>query len=174
MTISKDFWLQLTTPLFADSLVSLTLEGEYGQDTVENFLQLFPNLHRLRVCAIFSEPIFSVSDLICEYSLMCIRRPLKPLNSSLCILEAYGVRLFSDCDDLDFTPKRLRLMAPELYHYRGILVGLLYRLPALDTLRVGAPSVDGVNEDIDAIVATNVCPEHINRLQRLRIRPLDY
>ncbi|KAJ2826758.1 hypothetical protein GGI24_002824, partial [Coemansia furcata] len=59
--------LQFTAPPFADSLDSLTLEGECGQHDVEHFLQLFPNLRELNVCAIFSNPIHTVPEVVEEY-----------------------------------------------------------------------------------------------------------
>ncbi|KAJ2897410.1 hypothetical protein GGI21_004946, partial [Coemansia aciculifera] len=50
--------LQRTMPLsFADSLISLTLEGKYDQQDVEHLLPKFPNLRILNICASVSKPI---------------------------------------------------------------------------------------------------------------------
>ncbi|KAJ2839061.1 hypothetical protein FBU31_000778 [Coemansia sp. 'formosensis'] len=174
LAIKRNWQLQLKDPPFADSLVSLTLEGEYGQSYVECLLQLFRNLCTFSVCAIFSEPIFSVSELVDKYRCANGCQSLTPLNSSLRALDVYGKRYFSGYYDQNSAPGSMRLMASELHHYRSMLVSLACRLPALDMLRVGAQSVDGVNESICALVDTNVGLGYINRLQRLRVRPLDY
>ncbi|KAJ2880685.1 hypothetical protein H4R27_004571, partial [Coemansia aciculifera] len=173
MNLGRDTQLLFTAPSFADSLTSLTLEGEYSQHDVEHLLQLFPNLRTLDVCAIVSEPIFTVPDLIDKYHCANSAQTLTPLNTSLCVLSAYGQRYFSNRSCVDIIPESRRLMAPELHHYRGLLVGLVCRLPALDTLRVSAQSVDGVDESIRAIVDTNVSPEDIGHLPRVRVRALD-
>ncbi|KAJ2872053.1 hypothetical protein H4R27_006686, partial [Coemansia aciculifera] len=99
---------------------------------------------------------------------------LTPLNSSLRVLSAYGKRYFTGFKGSNCTAESKRLMAPELNHYRSMLVGLVCRLPAPDTLRVGTQSVDGVNESIGAIADTGVGQEHISHLQRLKVQPLDY
>ncbi|KAJ2056821.1 hypothetical protein GGI17_005988 [Coemansia sp. S146] len=174
MNLSKDLPLRFSRLPFANSLISLTLEGEHQQYDVEHLLQLFPNLQILSVCAIFSEPIFSVSKLIDEYHRAHTAQILPPLNTSLSVLEVYGKQYFLDYYVWSSTPMSKRLMAPELNHYRGIPIGLVCRLPALDTLRVGAQFVKGVNESIGAIVDTNVGQEYIDRLKRPRVRPLDY
>ncbi|KAJ2814032.1 hypothetical protein H4S07_000201 [Coemansia furcata] len=170
MNLHMDTRLQFETPSFANNLSSLTLEGEYGQHDVEPLLQLFPNLRALSVCAIVCEPIFTVPTLIDTYRQMCIKQTLTPINSSLCILEVYGQQYFSSYYSIDFIPWSRRLMAPVLNHYRGMLVGLVCRLPSLDAFRVGAQSVDGVNECIRAIVGTNVGPEHIDHLKSLSVQ----
>ncbi|KAJ2860348.1 hypothetical protein GGH94_005568 [Coemansia aciculifera] len=90
---------------------------------------------------------------------------LTPLNSSLRVLSAYGKRYFTGFKGSNCTAESKRLMAPELNHYRSMLVGLVCRLPAPDTLRVGTQSVDGVNESIGAIADTGVGQEHISHLQ---------
>ncbi|KAJ2817441.1 hypothetical protein FBU31_006227, partial [Coemansia sp. 'formosensis'] len=73
-----------------------------------------------------------------------------------------------------YIPDSIREMESELDHYRGMLVGLVCCLPALDMLRVSSQSVDGVVESIAAIADTKVSLEYIDCLQRLRVRPLDY
>ncbi|KAJ2886698.1 hypothetical protein H4R27_000487 [Coemansia aciculifera] len=83
MNLDKD--LQLP---FADSLVSLTLEGGYGQHDVEHLLQMLPNLRKFSVCAIFSEPIFSVSKLVDESRCANATQSLMPIHSLLRTLEA--------------------------------------------------------------------------------------
>ncbi|KAJ2878916.1 hypothetical protein H4R27_005587 [Coemansia aciculifera] len=174
MTIHKNRQFRFTVSSFADSLVSLTFEGEYGRRDVEHFLQLLPNMRRLSVCAILSEPLFSASKAANKHRLMCSKPSWKPVNSLLRVLGAYGKRYFSDYDGWNSFPESRRLMIPELDHYRGILVSLVCRLPALDMLRVGSQSVYGVNESTSAIIDTNVGPRRIGRLKRLRVRPLDY
>ncbi|KAJ2810700.1 hypothetical protein H4S07_002521 [Coemansia furcata] len=166
--------LQFTAPPFADSLDSLTLEGECGQHDVDHFLQLFPNLRELNVCAIFSNPIHTVPEAVEEYRRSNAEQLLTPLNYSLRVLNAYGEKYFTGFDGIDYIPDSMREMKSELDHYRGMLAGLVCRLPALYILRVGAQSVDGVIESIAAIADTKVGPEYIGRLQRLRVRPLDY
>ncbi|KAJ2053484.1 hypothetical protein H4S04_000644 [Coemansia sp. S16] len=174
LTVGKSLRLLFPRLPFADSLTLLTLEGEHRQHDVEYMLRLFPNLRRLSVCVIFSEPIFSDSRLIDEYQCANAAKTLPPLNTSLRVLEAYGKRYFSDYYRRNSTPKSKRLMAPELNHYRGMIVSLVCRLPALDMLRVGAQSVDGVTKGIGAIVSTNVGLEYIGCLQRLRVQSLEY
>ncbi|KAJ2054144.1 hypothetical protein H4S04_000198 [Coemansia sp. S16] len=174
LTVGKGLRLRFPRLPFADSLTLLTLEGEHRQHDVEYMLQLFPNLRRLSVCVIFSEPIFSDSKLIDEYQRANAAKTLLSLNTSLRVLEAYGKRYFSDYYRRNSTPKSTRLMAPELNHYRSMIIGLVCRLRALDMLRVGAQSVDGVTKGIGAIVSTNVGLEYIGCLQRLRVQPLEY
>ncbi|KAJ2426552.1 hypothetical protein GGF41_002008, partial [Coemansia sp. RSA 2531] len=110
--------------------------------------------------AIFIGPIFSVPDLVNEYHRLDMTQSLEPRNSSLCVLNAYGMQYFSGYDDSIATSKCKRVMAPELNHYRSLLVGLVCRLPALEMLRVSAKSVEGVNESIGALIEVNACPEH--------------
>ncbi|KAJ2859345.1 hypothetical protein GGH94_006154 [Coemansia aciculifera] len=174
MNLKMSSQLRFSVLSFSDSLISLTLESEFGQHDVEHFLQLFPNLRRLRVCAIFSEPGFSQSELIDKYRCANATQSLMPINSLLRVLEAYGVRYFSGYDGWNCIPGSKRLMAPELDHYRGMLIGLVCRLPTLEALRVGAKSLDGVNECIRVFLESNIAPEHIDFLRRLRIQPLDY
>ncbi|KAJ2829541.1 hypothetical protein GGI24_002113 [Coemansia furcata] len=166
--------LQFIVPPFADGLDSLTLEGECGQHDVDHFLQLFPNLRELNVCAIFSNPIHTVPEVVEEYRSSNAEQLLTPLNYSLRVLNAYGEKYFTGFDGMEYIPDSMREMKSELDHYRGMLAGLVCRLPALYILRVGAQSVDGVIESIAAIADTKVGPEYIDRLQRLRVRPLDY
>ncbi|KAJ2810145.1 hypothetical protein H4S07_002840, partial [Coemansia furcata] len=172
--LGKYSQLNFSKPLFADSLVSLTLEGELRQHEMEYILPKFPNLRTFSVCAIFCEPIFSVPELVTTYRCMSAKHTFTSLNSSLRILEVYGKRYFTGYDGWNCIPKPQRIMAPELDHYRGMLVSFVCRLPALDMLRVGAQSVDGVNESIGAIVDTKVGPKHIRQLKHIRVRPLDY
>ncbi|KAJ2325074.1 hypothetical protein GGI00_005145, partial [Coemansia sp. RSA 2681] len=175
MSLEKDAQFRLSTPPpFADSLSHLTLEGEYGQHDVEHLLQLFPNLRSLSVCTIVGEPVSTVPELVDECRHANIGHSLMPLNASLRALNVHEKRYFSGYNGWNCIPGPKRLMAPELSHCRGLLVGLICRLPALDTLRVGSQSVDGVNESIQAIVDSGVSPEHVARLQRLRVQPLDY
>ncbi|KAJ2053318.1 hypothetical protein H4S04_000757 [Coemansia sp. S16] len=101
-------------------------------------------------------------------------RAVEPRNSSLCVLNAYGMQYFSGYDDSIATSKCKRVMAPELNHYRSLLVGLVCRLPALEMLRVSAKSVEGVNESIGALIEVNACPEHKDIQQRLVVWSLDY
>ncbi|KAJ2020388.1 hypothetical protein GGI14_000870 [Coemansia sp. S680] len=173
MNIRQDSRLRFTTPSFAGNLVSLTLEGEYGQRDVEHLLQLFSNLQTLEICIIVSGPIFTVPDLIDEYCRANTAKTLTPLNTSLRVLNAYGQRYFSSRYGMDLIPESKRLMAPELNHYRGLLIGFVCRLPALDMLRVSSQSVEGVNEGICAIVGTNVGLEHVDHLHHLRVRALE-
>ncbi|KAJ2871263.1 hypothetical protein GGH93_004950 [Coemansia aciculifera] len=98
-------------------LISLVLEGEYGQHDVEYMLHMFSNLRRLNVCAILSEPIFSVSELVDRYRRMVTNRPLKPIHSSLRILNVHGKHYFSGYNGLDYIPELERAMAQELNHY---------------------------------------------------------
>ncbi|KAJ2751407.1 hypothetical protein GGI19_004501 [Coemansia pectinata] len=172
--IDKDSQLSFPAPPFADSLRSLTLEGEYGQRDVEHMLRLFPNLRKLDVCVIVGDPILSVSELADEYCRLDTTQSLTPLNSSLGFLSAYDERYFTGFGGTNCTVESKRVMAPELNHYRGMLIGLVCRLPALAGLRVCAQSADGVNESIGAIADTGVGQEHISHLQRLIVRPLDY
>ncbi|KAJ2457074.1 hypothetical protein GGF42_002894 [Coemansia sp. RSA 2424] len=175
MNLGKDSQLQISTPPpFADSLSHLTLEGEYGQHDVEHLLQLFPNLRSLSVCAIVGEPVSTVPELVNEYRRANAVQALMPLNASLRALNVHEKRYFSGYNGWNSIPDPKRPMAPELSHYRGLLVGLVCRLPALDTLRVCSQSVDGVNESIQAIIDSGVSPEHIACLQRLRVHPSDY
>ncbi|KAJ2872879.1 hypothetical protein GGH93_003658 [Coemansia aciculifera] len=51
MSLYRDSQLRFMTPSFADSLISLTLDGEYSQHDVEHLLRLFPNL-----CTLMSVP----------------------------------------------------------------------------------------------------------------------
>ncbi|KAJ2020395.1 hypothetical protein GGI14_000877 [Coemansia sp. S680] len=173
MNIRQDLELLFMEPSFAGNLVSLTLEGEYGQRDVEHLLQLFPNLQTLEICIIVSGPIFTVPDLIGEYCRANTAKTLTPLNMSLRVLNAYGQRYFSSRYGIDLIPESKRLMAPELNHYRGLLIGFVCRLPALDMLRVSSQSVEGVNKGICAIVGTNVGLEHVDHLHHLRVRALD-
>ncbi|KAJ2028716.1 hypothetical protein H4S03_007730 [Coemansia sp. S3946] len=173
VNIRKDLELLFIEPSFADNLVSLTLEGEYGQRDVEHLLQLFPNLQTLDICVIASEPIFTVPDLIDEYCRADTAKTLTPLNTSLRVLNAYGQRYFSSRSGVDLIPESRRLMAPELNHYRSLLIDFVCCLPALDMLRVSSQSLDGVNESLCAIVDTNVGLEHIDHLHHLRVRALD-
>ncbi|KAJ2877012.1 hypothetical protein GGH93_000276 [Coemansia aciculifera] len=162
--IDKDSQLSFPAPPFADSLRSLTLEGEYGQRDVEHMLRLFPNLRKLDVCVILAD----------EYCRLDTVQSLTPLNSLLGVLSAYDERYFTGFGGTNCIVESKRVMAPELNHYCGMLIGLVCRLPALDGLRVCAQSVDGVNESIGAIADTGVGQEHISHLQRLIVRPLDY
>ncbi|KAJ2259704.1 hypothetical protein GGI01_003475 [Coemansia sp. RSA 376] len=173
VNIRKDLELLFIEPSFADHLVSLTLEGEYGQRDVEHLLKLFPNLQTLDICIIVSEPIFTVPDLIDKYHWANTVQTLTPLNTSLRVLNAYGQRYFSSRSGVDLIPESRRLMAPELNHYRSLLIDFVCCLPALDMLRVSFQSVEGVNEGICAIVGTNVGLEHIGHLRDLRVRALD-
>ncbi|KAJ1887833.1 hypothetical protein LPJ71_008635, partial [Coemansia sp. S17] len=173
MNIRQDLELLFMEPSFAGNLVSLTLEGEYGQRDVEHLLQLFSNLQTLEICIIVSGPIFTVPDLIGEYCRANTAKTLTPLNMSLRVLNAYGQRYFSSRYGIDLIPESKRLMAPELNHYRGLLIGFVCRLPALDMLRVSSQSVEGVNKGICAIVGTNVGLEHVDHLHHLRVRALD-
>ncbi|KAJ2861196.1 hypothetical protein GGH94_005052 [Coemansia aciculifera] len=91
--------------------------GEYGQHDVEYMLHMFSNLRRLNVCAILSEPIFSVSELVDRYRRMVTNRPLKPIHSSLRILNVHGKHYFSGYNGLDYIPELERAMAQELNHY---------------------------------------------------------
>ncbi|KAJ2024632.1 hypothetical protein IW146_009172, partial [Coemansia sp. RSA 922] len=113
-------------------------------------------------------------QIIDEYQRANAAKTLPPLNTSLRVLEAYGKTYFSDYYRRNSTPNSKRLIAPELNHYRGMIVSLACRLPTLDTLRVGAHSVDGVTKGIGATINTNVGLEYIGCLQRLRVRSLEY
>ncbi|KAJ2073630.1 hypothetical protein GGH13_001870 [Coemansia sp. S155-1] len=116
-----------------------------------------------------NESIFNVPKLIDEYHCANIMLILITLNMSLRALKVCGHRYFSGYYVQNYTLMWKRLMAPELNHYLGMLIGLIGRLPALDTLRVNFQSVDGVNKSILAIVDTNIGPEHIDSLQCLRV-----
>ncbi|KAJ2810090.1 hypothetical protein H4S07_002872 [Coemansia furcata] len=168
MEIDKSLGLQFVTPPFAENLRSLTLEGEYGQRDVVHILQLFPNLYRLDVCITVGEPITTVANLVDEYRRANTAQSLAPLNSSLRIMSAYVQRYFTE-PGRSYTRHAL---APGLDNYRGLLVGIVCRLPALVTLRVDAKSFDGVNESIHTLVDSSVGPEHLDCLRRLRVQPL--
>ncbi|KAJ2460830.1 hypothetical protein GGF42_000589 [Coemansia sp. RSA 2424] len=175
MNLEEGSQLRLSTPPpFADSLSHLTLEGEYGQHDVEHLLQLFPNLRSMSVCAIMGEPVSTVPELVDKHRRANTVQLMMPLNASLRVLNVCERQYFSGYNGWNCIPDPKRPMAPELSHCRGLLIGLVCRLPALDTLRVGSQSVDGVNESIQAIIDSGVGPEHIVRLQRLRVQPLDY
>ncbi|KAJ2462145.1 hypothetical protein GGI03_004662 [Coemansia sp. RSA 2337] len=116
----------------------------------------------------------NMAKIIDEYQRANAAKTLPPLNTSLRVLEAYGKTYFSDYYRRNSTPNSKRLIAPELNHYRGMIVSLACRLPTLDTLRVGAHSVDGVTKGIGATINTNVGLEYIGCLQRLRVRSLEY
>ncbi|KAJ2640975.1 hypothetical protein GGF44_002330, partial [Coemansia sp. RSA 1694] len=175
MNLEEGSQLRLSTPpLLADSLSHLTLEGEYGQHDVEHLLQSFPNLRSLSVCAIVGEPASTVLELVDKHRCANTVQLLMPLNASLCVLNVHEKRYFSGYNGWNCIPGPKRPMAPKLSHCRGLLAGLICRLPALDTMRVSSHSVDGVNESIQAIVKSGVSPEHIACLQRLRVHSLDY
>ncbi|KAJ2255575.1 hypothetical protein GGI13_001553 [Coemansia sp. RSA 455] len=173
MDIDKSVGLQLGTPLFADSLRSLTLEGEYGQRDVESLLQLFPYLRSVSVCAIVSEPIATVSNLVDEYRRANTAQLLSALNSSLRVLSVHDTRYYTGFGGSDRVSHRNHTLPLGLDNYRCLLVGLVCRLPALDRLRVGSKYLDGVNEIISAMVDTSVGPEHTDFFGRLRVQPLD-
>ncbi|KAJ2832166.1 hypothetical protein FBU31_002134 [Coemansia sp. 'formosensis'] len=174
MNLSTGSRLLLTTPpSFTNTLDSLTLDGEFGQTDIEHLLQVFPNLCYLSVCVICCEPIFSSADLVDRYKLKTSKHLLKPFSSSLRVLNAYGKRNFANFTGLDCTAKFMRLLAPELNHYRGLLIDLVLGLPALDTLRTGALSLVGVKESIRALIETDVGLDYLGHLQRLRVQSLD-
>ncbi|KAJ2880681.1 hypothetical protein H4R27_004574 [Coemansia aciculifera] len=132
--IDESLGLQLEAPPFAHSLRSLTLEGEYGQRDIEHLLQLFPYLHRLNVCAIVGEPITTVPNLVDEYCRANTSQSLTCFNSTLRVLNAYSLRFFTGTGGSDCVPLSGDMLDPELDNYRGLLVGLVCRLPALRTL----------------------------------------
>ncbi|KAJ2840486.1 hypothetical protein FBU31_000377 [Coemansia sp. 'formosensis'] len=174
MNLSTGSRLLLTTPpSFANTLDSLTLDGEFGQSDIEHLLQLFPNIRYLSVCVICCEPIFSSAELVDRYRLKSPKQLLKPFSSSLRILNAYGKRNFANFTGLDCTAKFMRLLAPELNHYRGLLIDLVLGLPALDTLRTSTLSLVGVKESIRALIETDVGQDYLGHLQRLRVQSLD-
>ncbi|KAJ2907767.1 hypothetical protein GGI21_003557 [Coemansia aciculifera] len=129
-------------PPFADSLISLTLEGVFDQQDVERLLPKFPNLRILNICASVSKPISDMSSAA---------QSLAPLNTSLRVLNN-----------------------TVLHHYLGVLVGLVRRLPVLDTLRVDTQFVEGVNEGIGSSTDMDIAPEFKPCLRRLRVQPLNY
>ncbi|KAJ1885858.1 hypothetical protein LPJ71_009256, partial [Coemansia sp. S17] len=152
--IDESLGIQLDAPPFAPSLRSLSLEGEYGQHDIEHLLQLFPYLHRLNVCAGVGEPITTVPKLVNKYRRAYKSRSLRPLNSTLHVLSAYKSRFFTGFGGSDCVPLFGDILDPEVDNYRGLLVDLVCRLPALHTLRVGAEYMDGVKESIRALVGT--------------------
>ncbi|KAJ1920427.1 hypothetical protein LPJ71_001428 [Coemansia sp. S17] len=173
MDIDKSVGLQLGTPPFADSLRSLTLEGEYGQRDVESLLQLFPYLRGVSVCAIVSEPIATVSNLVDEYRRANTTQLLTALNSSLRVLSVHDKRYYTGFGGSDRVSHRNHTLPLGLDNYRGLFVGLVCRLPALDRLRVASKYLDDINEIINALVDTNVSPEHTDLFGRLRVQLLD-
>ncbi|KAJ2065440.1 hypothetical protein GGI17_000253 [Coemansia sp. S146] len=173
MDIGKGLGLQLEVPPFADSLSSLTLEGEYGQRDVKSLLQLFPHLRILNVCAIVSEPITTVLNLVDEYRRSNTAQLLAPLSSSLRVMSVYDKRYFTGYGGSNRVSHTNHTPALGLDNYRGLLVGLVCRLPTLDTLRVGAKYLDGVHESVNALVDASSGPENIDCLGRLRVQPLD-
>ncbi|KAJ2097001.1 hypothetical protein GGI09_004070, partial [Coemansia sp. S100] len=166
--IDESLGIQLDAPPFAPSLRSLSLEGEYGQHDIEHLLQLFPYLHRLNVCAGVGEPITTVPKLVNKYRRAYKSRSLRPLHSTLRVLSAYKLRFFTGFGGSDCVPLFGDILDPEVDNYRGLLVDLVCRLPALHTLRVGAEYMDGVKESIRALVGTKVSPGHVYCLQRLK------
>ncbi|KAJ2398868.1 hypothetical protein GGF41_008248, partial [Coemansia sp. RSA 2531] len=126
--------------------------GEYGQRDVESLLQLFPYLHSVSVCAIVSEPIATVSNLVDEYCHVNTAQLLTALNSSLRVLSVHDKRYYTGFGGSDRVSHRNHTLPLGLDNYRGLLVGLVCRLPALDRLRVGSKYLDGVNEVISALV----------------------
>ncbi|KAJ2890567.1 hypothetical protein IWW38_004063 [Coemansia aciculifera] len=152
-------------PPFADSLISLTLEGVFDQQDVEHLLPKFPNLRILNICASVSKPISDMSSAA---------QSLAPLNTSLRVLNVYRDRYFTGSDGLGMKFYYLPFENPVLHHYLGVLVGLVRRLPVLDTLRVDTQFVEGVNEGIGSSTDMDIAPEFKPCLRRLRVQPLNY
>ncbi|KAJ2053250.1 hypothetical protein GGI08_004846 [Coemansia sp. S2] len=172
MNLCRNSQLRHAKPSLSDSLILLTLDGEYNQHDVEHLLRLFSSLRTSAVCAIFSEPIFNVPKLVEKHHCANLMQTMVTLNMPLRALKVCGHRYFFGYCVQNYTLMWKRLMAPELNHYQGMLIGLISCLPALDTLRFNAQSVDGINKSTLAIVDTNIGPENIDRLQCLRVQSL--
>ncbi|KAJ2102957.1 hypothetical protein GGI09_000932 [Coemansia sp. S100] len=86
---------QLSTPAFADSLVTLALGGNITLREVELLLPMFPCLQRLWVSAAVCPPVSSPAMLVQEYRRLNTLQQLPPLNTSVRYLRAEQQRYFA-------------------------------------------------------------------------------
>ncbi|KAJ2039941.1 hypothetical protein IW146_001873 [Coemansia sp. RSA 922] len=160
---------QLTTPVFANSLGTLTLGGNITLREVELLLPLFPCLQRLWVSAAVCPPVSSPSVLVQEYRRLNTLQQLPPLNTSVRYLRAEQQRYFAPLPTWPGTRSLPPSKIGEESQYRGMLLVLGSRLPSLVNLQVSEGSLGAVEKSIQALVKSDLAPDRIGHLQRLQL-----
>ncbi|KAJ2055825.1 hypothetical protein GGI08_004018 [Coemansia sp. S2] len=160
---------QLTTPVFANSLGTLTLGGNITLREVELLLPLFPCLQRLWVSAAVCPPVSSPSVLVQEYRRLNTLQQLPPLNTSVRYLRAEQQKYFAPLPTWPGTCSLPPSKIGEESQYRGMLLVLGSRLPSLVNLQVSEGSLGAVEKSIQALVKSDLAPDRIGHLQRLQL-----
>ncbi|KAJ2353553.1 hypothetical protein GGH92_000587 [Coemansia sp. RSA 2673] len=161
---------QLTTPVFADSLVTLALGGNISVRDVELLLPMLSNLQKLHISALAFPPVSSPSVLVQRYHRLNTPQQLPPLNTSVRVLQAEHSKCLGP---LPTWPNPYNVKPSkdnEESQYRGLLLKLACRLPSLYMLEVKEGSFGAVEKSIQALVKSDIAPDCIGHLQRLLLR----
>ncbi|KAJ2901954.1 hypothetical protein GGI21_004618 [Coemansia aciculifera] len=152
---------------FADSLVSLTLNGDISTEDVIVLVQQFPRLKWLNLKGTLLEFISSDYGLAGQVSRESKDNELTSVNTSLRFLRAVSL---SEYDYFDSYDPPSFVEAKETSLCRGLISDLVCRLPSLDTLQVNESAFEGVKSAIKVLVDTNSAPEYTQTLSRLKIQ----
>ncbi|KAJ2452942.1 hypothetical protein GGF42_003922 [Coemansia sp. RSA 2424] len=173
MYIRDDFGFPAMEPVFADSLISLTLMGEISSEDVGYLLLQLPKLKWLSLLRSVVPYIPSNEMLVelCQeeskrYISRSVNMSLRCLRAARLQEEAYYANDMYPFSLADTITQKLSL-------YRGLIFDLVCRLPSLDTLLVNSVFLEGVKECIHALVGAKVAPKHLGHLRNLKIQPID-
>ncbi|KAJ2406731.1 hypothetical protein GGF41_006903 [Coemansia sp. RSA 2531] len=176
MSLCRDFeFKDLSTEMFEENLVSLTLKCEIDVEELDLLLCSFSNLRRLILHSIIADFVPSTSEIVRILRSPDAAEMLVPSCRSLQFLHADGLRYYDDDDpsDLSSESKSTFTLTYELALYRGLLFDLVCNLPSLTTLQVRATSLEGVKECIQGMVDCNVAPDFLGHLRSLKVQAID-
>ncbi|KAJ2498791.1 hypothetical protein IWW47_003434 [Coemansia sp. RSA 2052] len=169
MYIRDDFGFPAMEPVFADSLVSLTLLGEISSEDVGYLLLQLPKLKWLSLlCSVV--PYIPSNEMLVELCQEESKRYLsRSVNMSLRCLRAARLQEEAYYAN-DMYPSGLSAtITQKLSLYRGLIFDLVCRLPSLDTLLVSSTYLEGVKECIQALVDSGVAHKQTSHLPRLKL-----
>ncbi|KAJ2860207.1 hypothetical protein GGH94_005659 [Coemansia aciculifera] len=175
MSICRGFeFRDLSTDMFDDHLVSLTLKCEIDVDELDLLLCSFLNLRRLILHSIIADPILSTSEIVRILGSSNAAAMLVPVCKNLQFLHADGLRYYDD-DPSDQTLESIitHTLAFEVALYRGLLFDLVCNLPSLTTLQVRGTSVEGVKDCIQGLVDSNVASEFLGHFRDLKVQAIE-
>ncbi|KAJ2332466.1 hypothetical protein GGI00_002774 [Coemansia sp. RSA 2681] len=169
MNISDDFGFAAMEPLFADSLVSLTLRGEISSEDAGYLLMQLPKLKWLSMRNSVV-PYIPSNEMLVELCQEESKGHLsRPVNKSLRCLRAEKLQAIPYYTN-DMYPLSFSLTAVyEVSLYRGLIFDLVCRLPSLDTLLVSSDCLEGVKECVQALVDSGVAPMETIHLPRIKL-----
>ncbi|KAJ2877082.1 hypothetical protein GGH93_000240 [Coemansia aciculifera] len=173
MSVCKGFVFDnLSTEIFEDNLVSLTLKCDIDPEELYVLLGSFSSLRRLTLHSVITDPIFYTSTILSALGSSDIA--MMPACESLQFLHADGLRYYDD-DPFDPTSEsnEANTLSFEIALYRGLLYDLVCNLPSLTTLQVRATSLEGVKECIQELVDSNVAPGFLGHFRNIKLQAID-